>query len=121
METVPSVAGRNFGGVEQHQTWKTTIWKEAFFENVNSLINDVKIAKAESVEMFVEKNLTLARFKEHFRLLWRMVSANVELMVTLSDAMAKMKKMPKRARSLDRLDYSLNIERPTQVGQRLVG
>lgn len=58
---------------------------------MSSLINDVKIAKADSVEMSVERNLILARFEEHVRSLQTQVKANVDRKATFTDTMAKLR------------------------------
>lgn len=42
-----------------------TVWRKTSAENVNSPVKDEKVAKAESVKVFVEWNLTLARFEKH--------------------------------------------------------
>lgn len=53
------------------------------------MINDVKVAKVDSVMISVDQNLNLARFEKHICAVQTQFNANVELKVTLKDAMEK--------------------------------
>lgn len=85
------------------------VWKETFAENVDSLINNLKIWKANSVEMSVERYLICARFEEHVCALQTLVDANVEQKVTLTDVMATVRELLESVRSSNKSDYSLKI------------
>lgn len=45
-----------------------SVWTESAAKNSDSLINNVKVAKADTVKMSVERYLVLARFEEHLLL-----------------------------------------------------
>lgn len=55
-----------------------SIWKETSAVNADSLINNVNVAKADSVKMFVKRNVLFARFEEHVRALQNLVNFNVD-------------------------------------------
>lgn len=95
------------GDVKQCYAEEVSFWKETSFKNVNSLIRDVKVTKADSDKMSVEKILTSARFEEHIRSLQKLVNANAEWKVSLTDAMAKTRELLKSPRSIDVLGYSV--------------
>lgn len=46
-------------------------------KNANSLINETKVQKSDSVKIYAEWNLTFARFEEHVGDLQTLVNANV--------------------------------------------
>lgn len=51
--------------VRQHYAEAVSIWKEIFAESRNRMVNDVKVAKADSGKMFVKINLILSFFQKH--------------------------------------------------------
>lgn len=53
----------------QLHTEEINVWIKTSAETVDSLIDDVKVAKADGVEMSVERNLILAYFEKHVRAL----------------------------------------------------
>lgn len=77
--------------VKQRHAAEVSVWKETSRGNADSIINNVKVAKADIVKMSVERNLIRALFGEHFRALQTLVIANPERKVTLTDSMANIK------------------------------
>lgn len=77
--------------------------------NLGNAIYDVKVEKADSFEMFVERNLVLVRSKERVRAIQTTVDANVERKVTLTEDMTKIRKLLESGRSNNRLDRALHI------------
>lgn len=62
----------------------------------------MKAEKADSIKMFVKRNLILARVEEHARALQTQDNAKVERMVTLTDAMVKIIELLESGRSINR-------------------
>lgn len=90
--------------VKQRHAEEVSVWKETCQENAASRINDVKVAKADTVKMSLERNLIQARFEEHVWALQMLVNANVESIVKLTAALAKIRKLLKSGRSIDPSD-----------------
>lgn len=95
--------------------------KEIFAVNANSLINYVRVAKAEGFKMSVERNLFLTRFEEHITALQALINANVKWKVTLKCAIKTIMKLEKSGRSFGRLEYSEKIAKWAKTVQRLFG
>lgn len=62
---------------KQRHTDEISVWKETSAENADSVINNGKVAKADSIKMSVNRNLILDRFEEHVRALQALIDANV--------------------------------------------
>lgn len=95
--------------------------KETFAENADSLVHGVKGAQAESVNMFVEKNLILAHFEEHVFGLYSLFNSNVERKVTWKDAMTGVKKLLDKCRNINKLAYSVKLAKLTRELQQRTG
>lgn len=67
------------------------------------------------------RNFVLACLEKHVRLLQTLVNANVERKITLTNSMGKTMELFGSGRSIDRLDYSVKIEKLTREVQRLTG
>lgn len=79
----------------------------------------MKVAKADSVQMSVEKNLILAGLEEHGCSLQALVNANVKRKVTLMDAMTTLRKLLESDCTISKSDNSVNISNLTREIQRL--
>lgn len=90
------------------------IWNDTSVETVDSLIYNVKVAKADRVKTSVERSFIFARLNEHFRALQGLVNANVEQKLTLRDAMTTEREPHGSARSIRKLDNSVKISKLTQ-------
>lgn len=75
--------------IKQRHAQEVGVRKKTSAENVDSLINNVKVAKVDSVEMFVDRGLNLTCFEKHVQVVQALVNSNVEPNVTLTDAIAK--------------------------------
>lgn len=64
--------------VIQRHAEEIAVWKGTSAENVESLINDVKVANSNSIKMPLERNLSLAGLEEHVCALQALVITNVE-------------------------------------------
>lgn len=85
------------------------------------MISGVKFAKADSVKMFVEMVLILARVKEHVCALQTLVNANVKRKLTLTDPVAKIKRLLQSGRLIDGSDFSVNIAKLKGEVHQLTG
>lgn len=101
------------GEVTECHAEKVSVWKETSAENVNSLNYSVKIAKVDSIKMFVERNMILARSDKHVRALQTLVNPNVKRKVTLKGAMARNTELLESGRSIVCSEYSVNIVKLT--------
>lgn len=88
-------------------------------ENADSLINDVKAAKADSVRMSLEKNLIFARFGKHAHAPWNVVNTNVERKVSLMEDTAKVRKLFESGRSMYKLEHTAKISKLERESQQL--
>lgn len=52
---------------KQRHVQKVSVRKETFRVNADSLVTDVKIARADSVKMAIDRNLIQSRFESHVR------------------------------------------------------
>lgn len=115
--------------IKRRRVEKIGVWKEVCAENADSLINNVKVAKANRSKMSVEMNFIFARFKEHVRAVhcrarfhtfhishftlaltnaWQaLVNANVKRKVRLKEAMAMVRELLENGRSISWSDYSV--------------
>lgn len=93
---------------------EVSVWKNSA-ENTDSLINDVKVVKADCVKMSMERNL---RFEEHVRTPQALVNANVEGKVKLTDFMAKIRKILESGCWINRSNYFVTIAKLIQKVQR---
>lgn len=113
LESVEKVTVRRreelMDGIKRRHAEHFPVWKETSRDNLDSLINDVKVAKAGSVKMSVEPILIIARFKEHVRAVQTPFNANVEQNVKFTGSMAKTRKIPESGRLIDRWAYSVNF------------
>lgn len=71
--------------VQQSHAEEVGVGIDIFQEIANSLITDVKAAKAVSAIMSVGQHMILVRFEDFIRDLTTLVSANVEPKVKLTD------------------------------------
>lgn len=106
--TVPR-DGELLNEVKQRLAKGISVWKEIPAENLDSLIKNVKFAKADSVKISVESNLIFAGFKEHVCALQVLVIAKMERKVVLSDAMRKLKDLLESGYSIQKSDCSVKI------------
>lgn len=95
------------------------VWNKTSAENANSLVNNVKFAKADSVMKCVERNLGLARLEEHVRALQALVKANVERNGTLKDVMTTVRDLLESGRHIKKSDNTEKISKLTREVQRL--
>lgn len=103
------MARRFFGQSKQLRAEKISIFKVTYIENADSLINHIKVARAESVKMSVERNMISARFEEHVCALHTLGNANVQRKVSLTEAIAKVRNLLESVRSIDNYDYSMKV------------
>lgn len=78
---------------------------------MDSSINDLKLAKADSVRISVEPNLILGRLEKNAQALRFLVNANVERKLTSTDSMAKIRKLLESGLSIHRSDYFVKISK----------
>lgn len=107
--------------VKKRHAEKVKVCKETYAENADSLINDVRGAKADSVKMSIERNLNLARFEGHVRAVQALLNANFDRKVTLKDAMTTVRELLQSGYNINKLDFSVKIPKLTQELQRLSG
>lgn len=93
------------------------VYKKTSQDNTDSLIDDLKVAKADSVKMSIERNLILAHFWEHICTLQTPANANVEWKMTLTDVMTKIPELFESVRLTDRSDYSVKMLKPAWEAQ----
>lgn len=86
---------------------------------MDGVFNDVKVAKANSIKMPVERNLALTRFKKHMQTIHTLVTAHVKRKVMIVEAMAKIRELLERGRLVNRLEYFVKIAKSTQEMQQL--
>lgn len=101
------------------RTEEVGVWKKTSAETADSFINDVKVAKADSVKMAVESNLILACFDEHVRTLQTLVNVIVDQKVTFTDTMKTTEELLESGRSISESDYSVKISKQRREVQRL--
>lgn len=80
---------------------------------MNSLVNNVKVTNADSVNRSVKHNLNLACFEKHDDAPQTLVKDHVERKVVLTDPMSKMRYVLERGRLMDRSNYSVKIAKLT--------
>lgn len=98
-----------------------SVWRETSDEKADGAINYVKGAKADSVQMSVEKNLMLDHYAERVRAVQILINANVQRKVTLTDVMAKVRELLERDHSVHKSYYSVEISNRAREVQRLTG
>lgn len=108
-------------GAKQRHSGEVRVWKEAFRETSETLINDVKVAKADSGMMFVERNLILVRFEKNVDALRTLVNTNVDRMIGLTDVLSRIWGLFESCCFIDRLDYTVNILKLAREVQLLSG
>lgn len=100
--TIQNITVRRHKGLlddaKQHHAELVSVWKEPSAEDANTSINDVEVAKADTVQRFVERNFILARFEKHGRFLQTLFKANVEWKVTVLETSAKIRELLKSGR-----------------------
>lgn len=100
---------------------EVSVWKETPAENVNSLINNVKIAKVDSVKLFIKKKLTASLLEEHVRSLQTVFNASIGRKITLTDAIAKIRDLLESGCLIDHSHYFMKIAKMKREVQRLTG
>lgn len=103
--------------VKQRHDEEVRVCIETFRESAKNLVDNIKVAKVDSVKLF-ERNLILAHFHDLIRALLTLVNANKKRNVTLTRALAKNQELLESGRLVDRSNYSVNISRLAREVQR---
>lgn len=89
---------------------------DIYTENVYSLINDVRIAKVDTLEISSKNYLTMAHFEKHVCALQAPVNTNVKRIVTLMDAVAKLRELLKGGFLINWMDVpEMNVKLKREV------
>lgn len=107
--------------VKQHHAKNFSSWKETFAENADSLINNTKVAKADTVKMAIEKNLISARFEQHVWAPHARENANVKRNLTIANALAKIRELLESVHSIKCSNHFVKISKSTRKLQQLTG
>lgn len=94
---------------------------ETSAEKKDSLNNDVKVAKPESIKMGVVNNLKLAHNEEHVRALQTHDNVERERNVTFKDALMTVRDLLGSGRIINKSEYPVNIAKLTQEEVQLTG
>lgn len=81
------------GQVRKRHAKDVGVWRVTSAENAHRLINGMVVAKADSPNMSVEKNMVLTRFEDYVRTLQVLSNANVERKVKLTDAITMVREL----------------------------
>lgn len=123
LESTETVTSRRydyrFEEVEKSYAEEMGALKEISARNTDGLINNVKVAKTESIKSSVERNFTLTRFEKHICVLQALIYANIDRKVTLKKAMETVRELLECRRCIDRLEWSVKILILAEKVQRL--
>lgn len=105
LESVETIAvsrhEESLNEVKQRHVEEVSVWNEIFAEIADSLVSEVKVANAGSVEMSIEWNMILICFEKHIRALQALVNANMEHKLTITDAIANIMEQLDSVRSMN--------------------